>query len=58
MMNVKFVYVLGDIRISALEDNHVTTFSMLTFIIALEPCNMMHSFKMHEMTFPASVSVL
>ena len=58
MMNVKFVYALGDIRISALEDNNATTFSMLAFIISLEPCNVMHSFKMYEMIFPASVNVL
>lgn len=44
-MNVKFAYALGDIRIFTLEDNNVVTFSMLVFIIALEPCNVMHSFK-------------
>lgn len=59
MMNVNFAYALGDIRIFTLEDNNnVATFSMLVFIIALEPCNVMHSFKMYEMTFPASVNVL
>jgi len=59
MMNVKFAYVLGDIRIFTLEDNNnVATFSMLVFIIALEPYNVMHSFKMYEMTFPTSVNVL
>ena len=59
MMNVKSAYALGDIRISALEDNNdVTTFSILAFIIALKPYNVIHSFKMYEMTFPASVNVL
>jgi len=58
-MNVKFAYALGDIRIFTLEDNNNNaTFSVLVFIIALEPCNVMHSFKLYEMTFPASVNVL
>ena len=40
MMNVKFAYALGDIRIFTLKDNsNVAAFSMLVFIIALEPCN-------------------
>ena len=59
MMNVKFAYALGDIRIFTLEDNsNATAFSMPVFIIALEPCNVMHSFKMYEMTFFTSVNVL
>lgn len=33
-------------------------FSVLVFIIAPEPCSVMHSFKLYEMTFPASVNVL